>query len=489
MGESIAPLGHKNAPRIAAAAHRFSAAEAIFPGIKAFFFVHYWKIIIFIGVLILLLETIEHLPSVTNKKPFYYGEVFLIGLLLLITGFLIKELVRTLAERTEALNTLRLKKDISQQLAAGYDMKSVSEQLVQDVAEILPGAGIELYLYGDPKNRLCRTAFANIEPSKDPVNLLAYDSDPCRACFLKNHSPRFSVSSCSGVNCPVFSGEAQDFCLQLSHGSWFLGILHLVMPAGERLPDAQIKLLENVANDISSALGIAVRKIERDELSLAQKVNSVQLEIARDLHDTIGQNISYLRMKLERMAETRLDRDIAPEIQHMSSVANESYDLVRGTLAMLQPNRSSHLHELFIGHAQQIMERTSLEIGIDCYGDPKEITTRQMRQLFYVFREALNNIEKHAHASRVRVETNWLPHEMTLTVMDNGQGFDPDQALAAGHYGLKFMRDRIEQLNGCLNIWSKPGEGARLTVSFPYQDEISFTPVSETLHPHEQKVL
>jgi nitrate/nitrite-specific signal transduction histidine kinase len=168
----------------------------------------------------------------------------------------------------------------------------------------------------------------------------------------------------------------------------------------------------------------------------------------------------------------------------MSSVANESYDLVRGTLAILQPNRSSHLHELFENHAQQIIERTGMEIEINCHGEPRQISARQMRQLFFVFREALSNIEKHANASRVIVETNWLNQEMTLTVTDDGQGFDTGRALAGNHYGLKFMRDRIEQLHGQFDVWSKPGEGARLAVCFPYEEEMSFLPVSKSVHEH-----
>ena len=376
--------------------------------VKAFILLHYWKVILSLGVFVVLLETIEHLPSIINKKPFYYGEVLLIGLLLLITGYLLRRLARTVAERTEALNTLRVKNDISQQMAAGYGIKEVSEQLVREISTLAPGAGVELYLYRDTQNQLYQTAYTNIERPIDRAASLAPGNDPCRTCFLQKSTGRYTVSHCDKLHCPMFAGGTQDYCLQLSLGSWLLGMLRLSLPAGETLSGEQVQLLENVATDISSALGIAVRKIERDQLSLAQKINTVQLEIARDLHDTIGQNISYLRMKLEYLAETRPCSDLSPEIMHMSSVANESYDLVRGTLAMLQPNRSAHLHELFAGHAQQIMDRTDLQISIDCRGEPRLISTRQMRQLFYIFREAVNNVEKHAHASRVSVETNWL---------------------------------------------------------------------------------
>lgn len=464
------------------------------PWLKAIVFTHYWKIILSIGVFVLMLETVEHLPAIINKKPFYYGEVFLIMLLLAITGLLLRRLAHNVRERTEAIKILRVKKDISQQLASAYNMKDVSDQLVQEVSALIPLMGVELYLYGTPNNRLCQTACANIAHPVDRAAELPPGNDPCQACFLQNKASRYAVTDCTQLHCPIFArdtlnGGSRDYCLQLSHGKWLLGVLHLSQPDGGGLPEGQVKLLESIASDISIALEIAVRRIQRDELALAQKVNSVQLEIARDLHDTIGQNISYLRMKLEHLAESKMSSavstDISAEIAHMSAVANESYDLVRGTLAMLQPNRTAHLHELFQGHAQQVMDRTNLEIIIKCSGEPRPITTKQMRQLFYVFREALNNVEKHANAQQVRVDTNWLKHEMTLIISDDGCGFDPVRALPGNHYGLKFMRDRIEQLNGNFNIWSSPGKGACLTVCFPYEEEIPFLPAYEPVHKPE----
>ncbi len=71
---------------------------------------------------------------------------------------------------------------------------------------------------------------------------------------------------------------------------------------------------------------------------------------------------------------------------------------------------------------------------------------------------------------------------MSLVITDNGQGFDPNQALTGGHYGLKFMRDRIEQINGQCIIWSRPGAGTRITIRFPYETESFSLPVRESIH-------
>jgi signal transduction histidine kinase len=153
----------------------------------------------------------------------------------------------------------------------------------------------------------------------------------------------------------------------------------------------------------------------------------------------------------------------------MLEVANESYDLMRGTLAVLQSENSSDLFRLFTHYAQQIEERTAFKVMLLTRGEPKFTSARRMRQLFYVFREILSNIEKHANASEVSIEMAWDPDYLNLVVFDNGTGFEPDKVQYGSHYGLKFMRERVELLNGSLLIRSAAGSGTNITLQVPYE--------------------
>ena len=68
------------------------------------------------------------------------------------------------------------------------------------------------------------------------------------------------------------------------------------------------------------------------------------------------------------------------------------------------------------------------------------------------------------------MDVRWTPEELTLCLEDDGSGFDISAALnAGGHYGLKFMRERVEMLNGSFQIETQPGAGARLMVCVPLQ--------------------
>ena len=232
---------------------------------------------------------------------------------------------------------------------------------------------------------------------------------------------------------------------------------------GRRISNRDITQRKQAESDL--------KERNKKERILTQTIHTMQLDIARDLHDTIGQNIGYLRMKLEHLAENKSIKksDMQSEMQIMTRAANESYDLIRGTLAILQSGESSDQFRVFSRYAEQIEERSSIKVEFSINGDPGSLSAKRMRQLFYIFREALTNIEKHAQASQVSIRIVWDENCLRLAVSDDGMGFDPLNIQYGSHYGLKFMRERAELLNGSLNIQSAVGAGTKLMVQVPYE--------------------
>jgi signal transduction histidine kinase len=85
--------------------------------------------------------------------------------------------------------------------------------------------------------------------------------------------------------------------------------------------------------------------------------------------------------------------------------------------------------------------------------------------IYRICQEALNNIVKHAGASKVEIN---LKHDdgtaIELSIHDNGQGFDPEQTILPGHYGLSMMRERAKEVGAELLIASQPDQGSELTI-------------------------
>jgi PAS domain S-box-containing protein len=213
--------------------------------------------------------------------------------------------------------------------------------------------------------------------------------------------------------------------------------------------------------------------IERNqkEILLTQAIHSMQLDVARDLHDTVGQNIGFLRMRLDHLSEKNLpsQSDVNTEITNMLKVANESYDLIRGTMTVLQSGGLADPLHLFIQFAHEIEERSPFKVDVSSQGEPRPLSPNQVRQLFFVFREALSNIEKHAKSSYVSVELIWDKEDLVLMIADNGCGFNLDDTQVRNHYGLKFMRERIESLNGLFSVHTKNGFGTHIKITLPYK--------------------
>jgi two-component system sensor histidine kinase DegS len=177
-------------------------------------------------------------------------------------------------------------------------------------------------------------------------------------------------------------------------------------------------------------------------------------------------------MKLDFLSESdnKTHADLIMEIRSMSKVANESYDLVRGTLAVLQADGSADLLYLFSRYAGQVAERSSFDIDFSTTGEPRNLSANRMRHLFYIFREALSNIEKHASASKVHVQIGWEETNLKLFISDNGKGYDLARTQKIDiHYGLRFMRERAALLNAAFSIRSSLGNGTDITVLVPFE--------------------
>ena len=209
------------------------------------------------------------------------------------------------------------------------------------------------------------------------------------------------------------------------------------------------------------------------ELMLSQAIQSIQTDIARDLHDSLGQNIGFIRMNLDHLSETQWNdpNDAKSQVQRMTKVANESYDLIRDMLAILQYGSSSDPFNLFTHYAEQVAERSTFQVAVTSEGGTRLLSPLQVRQLFYIFREAMCNIEKYAQASQVSCEFLWEERGLTLVIADNGRGFNPGTVQTSRHFGLKFMQDRTESLRGNFLFRSAPGQGTTITVVVPYEYE------------------
>jgi signal transduction histidine kinase len=208
----------------------------------------------------------------------------------------------------------------------------------------------------------------------------------------------------------------------------------------------------------------------------ARAIEAERSRISRDLHDGILQTLLSIEIQLDV-----LRRRVASSADHAESalaglqqtVKNESAEL-RHFVTDLRPVRvqSADLVDLMRGFAERFRNESSLALDLLLDSADLRAPDRVCREIFQIYREALNNIKKHAKASHVVVKLSQDDSRLLLVVDDNGEGFsfagkftgDELDRLRLGPISIK---ERTRTVNGALTVESNPGHGARLTIEIP----------------------
>jgi signal transduction histidine kinase len=119
--------------------------------------------------------------------------------------------------------------------------------------------------------------------------------------------------------------------------------------------------------------------------------------------------------------------------------------------------------------AQQFSASSGVPVSCDADDSVRDLSRGAALALFRIVQEALGNAAKHAHAKRITVRLTRSSDAVSLTVSDDGAGFDPGRLGTSGGLGLITMRERASQLNGTFEFESAPGRGTMIRVVIPFR--------------------
>jgi PAS domain S-box-containing protein len=213
----------------------------------------------------------------------------------------------------------------------------------------------------------------------------------------------------------------------------------------------------------------AVQVVLRD-LTAHKQAELERRRIARDLHDSLGHSIGYLHLKLDQLAGSEGLDDTArlrQEAARMRDVASQAYDMVRGMLATLHPSNATDLATGLLVMAQAAGQRADFEVRLSSEGSASALHPVVQQQALFLFREALNNVVKHASARHVYIHLSWGESDLAITLSDDGSGFQVGERVPEGHYGLSMMRARAQEIGGQLTFRSRPGAGTQVALRVP----------------------
>jgi signal transduction histidine kinase len=201
--------------------------------------------------------------------------------------------------------------------------------------------------------------------------------------------------------------------------------------------------------------------------------------IARELHDEMGQALSATKINLKALGRL-------PEGPERGDRLADTLTLVDGMIrhvrALSLDLRPPLLEELGLvaslrTYAEGQALRTGVEIAVEANADGLDVPADIAIAAFRIVQESVNNVLRHANARRIIVSVRRDPDRLSLSVADDGGGFDLAEALSraarGGHLGLLGMRERVEALGGTFEVESVPQQGTEVRASVPLSQERS----------------
>jgi signal transduction histidine kinase len=243
-------------------------------------------------------------------------------------------------------------------------------------------------------------------------------------------------------------------------------ILGLILGAVSIL---RVQHLERVAKARFEDVEEARRELQKlsDRLVTAQEEE--RRNLSRELHDGIGQTMSAMLVELGR-AQAAPDSESRNErLTSVRRMAEANVGMVRNMALLLRPSMLDDLGLVAAlrWQAREVARRSGLSVKMVADEIAEDLPDSHRTCLYRVVQEALNNCARHAQATQVRVVVRQDRDGVSVTVQDDGIGFEPGREKGMGLLG---MEERVERLGGLFSIESQPGNGTVLCVRFPLAD-------------------
>lgn len=389
---------------------------------------------------------------VDNDELGVLGQAF--NLMAADLSVLYTDLEQRVAEQTRALRisnrSLELLYRITRRLSESTLDSSAYQALLLDIEKLTGLGSVRLCLI-DPSTCQATRAFS---PPPCSASTPLYCTRPqCHACLGRGVTHTLENDP-EIVSIPIYDQQRQ------------FGVLMVRNPGLDTVNAWQLPLLEAVARHIASALKAGEQLEHEQRLALLEERNA----IARDLHDSLAQALSYLKIQVIRLyaAYTSESPHQALEITgELREGLNNAYRQLRELIAtfrlqMTHPRLEDSLHDM----VQEFGRRSNdLSIQLDHSAWHCTLNPNQQIHLMQIIREALNNVLKHAQARRVQIRLSDRDNLAQVQIRDDGIGLtravERDQ-----HFGLSIMRERAKQLAGVLEVRSEPPSGVLVQLHF-----------------------
>ena len=221
---------------------------------------------------------------------------------------------------------------------------------------------------------------------------------------------------------------------------------------------------------VGLAAAALLRAAHRYRLARALEIANVRTRIATDLHDDVGADLTKIAI-LSEVARQQLDGrgEVSERLSAIARISREAVGSMTDVVWAIDPRRDSVLDTIrrMRQHAEELVTSRGISLHFHAPdGLPRlRLSMDVRRDLFLIFKEALNNAVRHAQCRAITIDLGVAGGALSLTVTDDGRGF-PTAGTAGGN-GLTSMRQRAARMQAALTVRSEPGRGTTIQLSVP----------------------
>jgi signal transduction histidine kinase len=400
---------------------------------------------------------------------------------------IVEQRERLRAEAEGRTNELASLLTVSRSVASTLQMQPLLDAILDALGKVVDYSGAVIFTLDDEQDRL---VFAHMRGpasfSWDEARSMAYQVDDMLPIWER-----------LGRDEPIIvddvraeTAEAQLFRrlvgaegVELERGPY--GFIRSLMwvPLGSRgrvigmlsvansRPGAYISRDAELALAIGRQAAVALENAELHQRARQAAALEERERLARDLHDSVTQSLYGASLYAEAASRALADGDVEPAGANLREVRETLQEALGEMRLLLFELRPPLLDDLGLAGAlkarlQAVEARAGLETDFEDHSGDQRLGQSTEHELFRVAQEALNNVLKHAHATRIGVRLDVSQTAVALEIADNGVGFTPELD-GAGGFGLDGMRQRIERLGGKLRIDTGRGNGTRVQAEVP----------------------
>ena len=256
-------------------------------------------------------------------------------------------------------------------------------------------------------------------------------------------------------------------CVPLITADDIIGCIALSNTQHRDYQPQELELVQALARQLSLAIQLTRLAEQGKQSAVLEERN----RMARDIHDTLAQGFTGIIVQLEAAEDIFRENaeGASAHILRAKSLARESLAEARRSVWALRPRvlEASDLAGALRHVANELTKGTRMQVKFSAWGAARRLPPETENNLLRIGQEALTNVLKHAQASMVGVELVFEEERVQLSILDDGQGFDPEFKTTGRGFGLVSMRERARAIGGELTLLSRAGGGTQVLVTVP----------------------